>query len=1019
MFDLDAFCTSLTAPKYGGFPPLLATQIRAWAASGKREDRAKISKPHQGWMHLDPSSQELISTADDIVVRRILAVFLSLEMEHSITEWMHKRNGMGKDSGLFASLAADWEAMGMGRDEILAAIDRRFDINLLVDDTEPTCIGTWLLTVPDADLPKAGASWQTALLFARHAPKRALAVVRKAFQDQKDDEWRARLAAELIGIDPKRWLDESLALLKQLNVASAKLWLLQAAVPHRSDLQAQAEEAAIAAAADTDHVWCVGAQNQGSVFASAWMAQTTGKKADALLSKAWSHPCPLTAEADGRRADAVAASLVGEKPSILGSLRVAAQSTPRTAAVAIAGLATLGAPAKEVADLILAMERRCAAWLEDQQAEALSERVSSWRTVSANETKGARRRYMSAALATAIGKAGAAQVHLVADAIRWMGHEDSPVRRAASRLLANDPKGLPERLKPALTAKSADARLAAVGSLVLAATPECMAALGAALSDERSDDVRDAIMAALAPIWSKQGRKITDAELAAWIKRSEKALAKPVAAWLDEKSLPPLKRKSGKALTAIEIRWLCWRQSRQSEILPDAEARYLLASVDRSAAGDFAQALLSGFLASKQDAKDRWAITLAGLLGDDRLVPLLHKHIDAWVQKSRGKIAEYATQAIALLDSDIALQAVDQVANAYRTKNRNVGSAAAEAFTAAAARRNMSPDELGDAVVPWLGFVPGETRTVAGKKGPIAVSVGVDGKLSFRDGAKTVASLPSGVSKEVKDEIKALSAQLRETMKAQMLRHARMLVQQRRWDAKAWCDLYGKHPALRPFAVRLAWGHYGKDAKLERTFRILDDGSLTDAQDSSLEPPKTGQIGIVHPLEISEEQRAEWRTHLADHEIEPSVPQFDRPVVRVKDAERSMRRIRLAAGTKLNGMTFKGRAERLGWRRGSVVDAGGISSYVKSFPSAGIEVIVGIDGMYMGMGMEDSITINDGWFVRQGSVTMGSYVYDEPSNDNDPRVVPFGEVPPIVFSETMAELGLISGKTPDTEQDDA
>jgi hypothetical protein len=581
---------------------------------------------------------------------------------------------------------------------------------------------------------------------------------------------------------------------------------------------------------------------------------------------------------------------------------------------------------------------------------------------------------MSAALATAIGKAGAAQVHLVADAIRWMGHEDSPVRRAASRLLANDPKGLPERLKPALTAKSADARLAAVGSLVLAATPECMAALGAALSDERSDDVRDAIMAALAPIWSKQGRKITDAELAAWIKRSEKALAKPVAAWLDEKSLPPLKRKSGKALTAIEIRWLCWRQSRQSEILPDAEARYLLASVDRSAAGDFAQALLSGFLASKQDAKDRWAITLAGLLGDDRLVPLLHKHIDAWVQKSRGKIAEYATQAIALLDSDIALQAVDQVANAYRTKNRNVGSAAAEAFTAAAARRNMSPDELGDAVVPWLGFVPGETRTVAGKKGPIAVSVGVDGKLSFRDGAKTVASLPSGVSKEVKDEIKALSAQLRETMKAQMLRHARMLVQQRRWDAKAWCDLYGKHPALRPFAVRLAWGHYGKDAKLERTFRILDDGSLTDAQDSSLEPPKTGQIGIVHPLEISEEQRAEWRTHLADHEIEPSVPQFDRPVVRVKDAERSMRRIRLAAGTKLNGMTFKGRAERLGWRRGSVVDAGGISSYVKSFPSAGIEVIVGIDGMYMGMGMEDSITINDGWFVRQGSVTMGSYV---------------------------------------------
>lgn len=1012
MFDIDAFCTSLAAPVYGDFSDLLASQIGAWAKSGNRVHLAQMSRPHDGGMRLDSNSEELLCRADDIVVRRILAAFLILEMEYWIAEWMQKRNGMDKASGLFASLVNDWEGMGIDREKILAAIERRWEMNLLVDDTEPTCIGAWLLTVPDADLPKTGA-WQSSLLFARHAPKRALAVVRKAFQGQHDEEWKARLAAALIGIDATAWMPEAVALLQQLTVASDRLWLLQAAVPHRPDLQQQAEEAAVAAAAETADVWSVGAQVQGSAFASGWIAQNTGKKADALLVQAWSQPCALMAAADGRRAGAVTASLVGQDPAILGSLRVAAQSTPRTAATAIAGLATLGAPAQEIVDLILAMERRCAAWIEDQQAEELSEHAQ-W----LKATKSSRRHYMSAALATAIDKAGAAQVLLVAEAIRWMGHEDSAVRRAASRLLAKEPMGLPERLKPVLAAKSADARLAAVAALILAATPECMLALEAVLSDERSEEVRDAIMAALSPIWSKQGRTITDAEVATWIKRSEKALAKPVAVWLDEKSLPALKLKSGKALTALEIRWLCWRQARQSEILPDAEARYLLACVDRTSAGDFAQALLAGFLASKQDAKDRWAMTLAGLLGDDRLVPMLHKHIDAWIQKSRGKLAEYATQALALLDSDTALQAVDQVVNAYRTKNRNVGSAAAEAFTAAALRRNMSPDELGDAVVPWLGFRPGETRTVAGKKGPIAVAVGVDGKLCFRDGAKSVASLPSGVSKEVKDEVKGLSARLRETIKAQVLRHARMLVQQRRWDAKAWCELYGKHPVLRPFAVRLIWGHYGKDAELERTFRILDDGSLTDAQDSSLEQPKAGKIGLVHPLELNEEQRTAWRAHLADHEIEPPVPQFDRPVVRVKDSERNLRRIRLAAGAQLNGMTFKGRAERLGWRRGSVVDAGGISSYAKSFPSAGIDVIVGIDGMYMGMGMEDAVTLNDGWFVRQGSVAMGSYVYDEPSSDNDPRVIPFGEVPALVFSETMAELGLISGKTPDTESDE-
>ena len=187
MFDIDAFCTSLAAPVYGDFSDLLASQIGAWAKSGNRVHLAQMSRPHDGGMRLDSNSEELLCRADDIVVRRILAAFLILEMEYWIAEWMQKRNGMDKASGLFASLVNDWEGMGIDREKILAAIERRWEMNLLVDDTEPTCIGAWLLTVPDADLPKTGA-WQSSLLFARHAPKRALAVVRKAFQGQHDED---------------------------------------------------------------------------------------------------------------------------------------------------------------------------------------------------------------------------------------------------------------------------------------------------------------------------------------------------------------------------------------------------------------------------------------------------------------------------------------------------------------------------------------------------------------------------------------------------------------------------------------------------------------------------------------------------------------------------------------------------------------------------------------------------------------------------------------------------------------
>jgi hypothetical protein len=66
--------------------------------------------------------------------------------------------------------------------------------------------------------------------------------------------------------------------------------------------------------------------------------------------------------------------------------------------------------------------------------------------------------------------------------------------------------------------------------------------------------------------------------------------------------------------------------------------------------------------------------------------------------------------------------------------------------------------------------------------------------------------------------------------------------------------------------------------------------------------------------------------------------------------------------------------------------------------------------MYMGMSMEEEVTLRAVYFVRAGSVKVGSYSYDEPANENDPRLFSFGDVPPIVFSEAMGDLGKIGGQ---------
>jgi hypothetical protein len=391
--------------------------------------------------------------------------------------------------------------------------------------------------------------------------------------------------------------------------------------------------------------------------------------------------------------------------------------------------------------------------------------------------------------------------------------------------------------------------------------------------------------------------------------------------------------------------------------------------------------------------------------------------IRQWIENNRGKLAEYAVEALALLGSDAALLAVDAMAIRYRSKMKNVGRAAAEAFIRAAEMQGITPEELGDRVVPWLGFKKGEAYVVGAEGAKFEVRIGPDFKLAYLDLQKNkpVKSLPKSVSANVVAELKETSASLREVIKAQTLRLENLLVRQRHWPAARWKELFLEHPVLRPFATQLVWADYAPDGILRGTFRPLEDGSLTTNTDDTYELAG-GDIGMVHPLELDAAERQAWQTHLADYEIEPPFPQIERSVVLATAEQSTAKTHKALEGKSLNGMTFKGRAERLGWYRGSVVDGGAVSSYYKSFATAGVDVIMFVDGIYMGMGIEDEMTMGEVRFVRADTVKRGSYIYEEPYKEEDPRVIAFGDVPPIVFSEAMGDLSKIAGEK--TGEDD-
>jgi len=614
-----------------------------------------------------------------------------------------------------------------------------------------------------------------------------------------------------------------------------------------------------------------------------------------------------------------------------------------------------------------------------------------------------------------VGLAGRWKPDQLEDALwKLFEHKSKPVRQAAARSLARAGDRIAGKGIELLAAKKPAVRAAAVTLLAQLPTPPAIAALERRVDEETDEEIRDQILMVLDQVWKSQGKKITRADINQRKERMAGKLTAPPADWIDEKRLPPLlfSGKKKEALSTEMVRYLLYRQSRAKQIRPDVEAGPLYALIDRTTSGDFAIAFLKMFFASPMAADDRWALTLAALLGDDRLVPSLMQQIRKWVETSRGKMAEYAAQALALLGTDTALCAVDALSIRYRSKQKNIGQAAGQAFSEAAERLGITVDELGDRVVPWLGFEEGEPRLIEQGDKKIEARIGLDFKLEFRDlvKGKKVASLPGSLPAEIKVEFKDLAATLREVVKGQLARLENLMVRQFRWPVERWQELYLVHPLLLPFACRLIWGFYDAHGKLQKTFRALEDRTLTNEQDEPVTLSESGFVGLLHPLELTGELRQAWVTHLADYSIEPPISQLERPVITVGEDEKNQRISSRYSITELNGMTFKNRSERLGWQRGSVVDAGGISSYRKCYPGAGADVVLELENMYIGMGMDESIRLGRFYFIKTGSVAFGSYQYDEPQNDQDERLIPFGEVPPIVFSETMGDLVKISGQ---------
>ncbi|MES2733261.1 MAG: DUF4132 domain-containing protein [Bacteroidota bacterium] len=554
-----------------------------------------------------------------------------------------------------------------------------------------------------------------------------------------------------------------------------------------------------------------------------------------------------------------------------------------------------------------------------------------------------------------------------------------------------------------LEAKSADQRQAAALILTLIPGDLSQKILIGALDKEKNDDARDIMLESLAGVLTHSNTEKAIVEKTKSAQQRGK-LNNPIETWLAEEKLPLLHWKnSDKAFDTETVRYLFYRQSRAKDIRPDWEAKPILENIDRTRSHIFAKAILKAYFDNGADSKQKYCLTLAGLLGDDDTIDLLKSKVGQWAEASRGKMAEYVVKAIALSGTNKALRAVEFFSRKYKNKNKNIGEAAQQAFAIAAEEMGITPYELADSIIPDFGFV-GLFREFEVNNEPFRAFIDNDFKLGYlNEDGKVFKSLPKNTDKLLVEEFKEIGKEVRDIVKSQSNRLEQYLVTQRKWSSDKWQAFFMGNPIMFAYAVRLIWGAFDQQGQLQFVFRCLEDQTLVNQEEEEIELPSELSIGMVHPLSITEEEVNFWKQHLEDSGIEPIFPQLNRPTVILSPSNQAITMSNEFKNIKVGGYHFVSQMEKLGWFRGSVVDGGSISSYYKKFPDVDLSVFLNIEGIGVGYYDEDA-ELQELYAVKTGSIKIGSYTYDEPSKTTDERLIPFGDIPAVIYSEIMSDL---------------
>jgi len=199
---------------------------------------------------------------------------------------------------------------------------------------------------------------------------------------------------------------------------------------------------------------------------------------------------------------------------------------------------------------------------------------------------------------------------------------------------------------------------------------------------------------------------------------------------------------------------------------------------------------------------------------------------------------------------------------------------------------------------------------------------------------------------------------------------------------------------MRHLAARLVWGVYGAQGPLQSAFRIAEDGTLADADDSLFELPAEATVGIAHVLDMPQPLQAAMGQILADYEIMQPFKQLGRETYALTVEERQGKALKRYADKVVATGSVMGLINR-GWERGDAQDSGWVGWFTKR-----------VGDMEVELQLDPGTVVGDLSFEPKQS--FPAIVLRQARTWGDDGLLSFDQLDPILASEVLRDVALLA-----------